>query len=406
MNERMVEYGGDENPGKGKAGGFSREIRIALLLLIDVGVHTAISPRLRQLLLKHLADGRVLITVFNLIAALFNVLVNFCDIAETLSHAEFDSAETRGQIAGRRRASVEMLVEPHLRRHEDAAILPVVTLNGLSFLPKKGEAFSFDDDDVEAGTVPVGLLISPDRKFGDVSCHRSVGHLQHDVAPAGAAFLPLLKFEVAGIGNKIGFPDAAGMGFSLAAEVVRIAVEAVREIVRHIKNDIRDMKEIKDARHVVDREKPRRLVSLSVKVLVPDIERQRDQTPLLPLEGLFGPFVVPYRRRPAPLEDIDQLLVNLSLGIQALAGSYLANIGAGRLSRPFHINKSAIASSSIPMADGNLSKVLDEKTLNYRDSLFLLPFLIIGNIVHHVFELGRGFSHIILHTKFLSVHTV
>src|SRR3990172_12432550 len=112
----MVESDGRKSPGQGKAAGWPCEIRIALLLLIDVGVHTAISPRLRQLLLKHLADGQVLITVFNLIAALFNVLVNFCDIAETLSHAEFDPAETRGQIAGRRGAGVEMLVEPHLDR--------------------------------------------------------------------------------------------------------------------------------------------------------------------------------------------------------------------------------------------------------------------------------------------------
>ncbi len=245
------------------------------------------------------------------------------------------------------------------------------------------------------------LLIGADRKFGNVSCHRSVSHLQHNIGPAAAALLPLLELEATGVGNKVSFPDAAGMGFSLAAEVIGLAVKAVDEVVGYIKDEVRIVEEVKDDRHAVDGEKPGRLITLAVEVLVPDVQRQREQAPLLPFEGLLGPFVVPNCRCAPSLENINQLFVELSLRLQALSSGNLAYVGAGCPSRPLHVDEGSLASGSLPMSQLNLFQILDKEGFDDRYALSPLPLVIVGNIVHYIFKLGCRLGHLDLQTILL-----
>jgi hypothetical protein len=76
----------------------------------------------------------------------------------------------------------------------------------------------------------MGHFISADRKFGNMRSHGAVGQLQHHVFTGGAALFPIFEGETARVGNKVGVPDTAGIRFTFAAEIFRIAVESVGEI--------------------------------------------------------------------------------------------------------------------------------------------------------------------------------
>src|SRR6266571_9518812 len=73
------------------------------------------------------------------------------------------TAPAYGQEERRLRPDVEVLVEPHLRRHEHAARSPVDALDRLAFLPHQCVAVPAEDDDVDARSVAVGRLVRPDR---------------------------------------------------------------------------------------------------------------------------------------------------------------------------------------------------------------------------------------------------
>src|SRR5919106_6179738 len=134
----------------------------------------------------------------------------------------------------------------HRRRGKNTAVLPIITLGLLALSPEQREAFAFDYDDVEAGTVTVGLFIGANRELRNMRRHRATGHLQHHVLPPSAALYPILELKIAGVGDKVGVPDATGIGFTLAAEIFRVAVEAIGKISRRIEDKIRIVKQIKN----------------------------------------------------------------------------------------------------------------------------------------------------------------
>src|SRR4029450_3095302 len=181
-----------------------------------------------------------------------------------------------------------------------------------------------------------------------MSGHRTIGHLQHHVLPPTATLFPIFKFEIASIGDEISVPHSTRISLTLAAEVFGLAVETIREITRGVENEVGIMKEVEDDRHAVDGEKSSRLVPLAIEVLVRGVERQSEQTPVLPFKGLLRSFVVPNSRRPASFENKNQVFIKMSLGVRVFAGIYLQNISTGCSLRAFHINESAVAAGSIP----------------------------------------------------------
>ena len=58
-------------------------------------------------------------------------------------------------------AAVEMLMEPHFRRHEHASRPPVNTLFGFAFLPHERVTVSSDNQNVNAGSVTMRFLYAP-----------------------------------------------------------------------------------------------------------------------------------------------------------------------------------------------------------------------------------------------------
>src|SRR5215510_5983124 len=215
-----------------------------------------------------------------------------------------------------------------------------------------------------------------------MSGHRSVGHLQHHVFPSPTTLFPIFKFEIASVGDKISVPHPTRIGLALAAEVFGLAVETIREITRCVENEVGIVKEVEDDRHAVDGEKSRRLVTLTVEVLVRGVERQSEQTPVLPLKGLLRACVVPNSRRAASFENKYQVFIKMLLGVCVFARSYFQDIRTGCSLRAFHIDEGPFSSGSIPRLQFNLLQILDKKGLNYGYAFLELPFLIVRNVVH------------------------
>src|SRR5262245_45812420 len=146
-----------------------------------------------------------------------------------------------------------------------------------------------------------------------MSGHRAIGHLQHHILSSPTTFFPIFEFEIASIGDEISVPDSTRIGFAFAAEVFSFAVETIREITRCVENEVGIVKEVEDDRHAVDGKKSRRLVTLAIEVLVRGVERQSEQTSVLPLKGLLRACVVPDSRRAASFKNKHQVFIEMLL---------------------------------------------------------------------------------------------
>src|SRR5262249_14742481 len=95
------------------------------------------------------------------------------------------------------------------------------------------------------------------------------------------------------------------------AEILRVAIEAIRKVTQRVENKIRTVKQIENDRHAVDRKKSRRLAARAVEVLIPAVERQREKAAFLPFEILLRALVVPNRRAAASPENKMQIFVEM-----------------------------------------------------------------------------------------------
>src|SRR5258707_14491237 len=102
---------------------------------------------------------------------------------------------------------------------------------------------------MRARTVRVALLVSTDRKLGDVAVHRPFGHVEADVATAGAALLGADQRQVDRIRDEIGDEEEALL-LAFGAEIVGLAVEAVLEDVLAIEDKLSVLVEIDHRRRI------------------------------------------------------------------------------------------------------------------------------------------------------------
>src|SRR5207302_10235491 len=117
---------------------------------------------------------------------------------------------------------------------------------------------------------------------------------------------------------------------ALGAEIVRLAVEAVLEVVVAAEDEVEVLIEIDDRRRVRNSDIAGRLRARAVEMLMPGVERNREQGACVPLKGDALAFVVPDRRRTAAFEDQDHLLIELPVRPQFSAWRYrhhLAGLG-------------------------------------------------------------------------------
>src|SRR6187431_3406070 len=100
---------------------------------------------------------------------------------------EFPRTPADRQIARRRRACIEVLVEPHVGWHDDAAVLPGKYLDRRAFRPHQRIAFAADNHHMRARAMAVRLLVGADRHLGDMRGHLVLGHFEAEKTAAGAA---------------------------------------------------------------------------------------------------------------------------------------------------------------------------------------------------------------------------
>src|SRR5713226_10630703 len=112
--------------------------------------HAAARSHLGNLLFEFLMNACCFIPVFDLRSALFYVFIDAVGFSQT---PILLAPPTQRQIARRGAASVEVLVEPVLRRNNDGSLLPIKSLDGRSFGPHERVAFAGQNHDVRAGTV-------------------------------------------------------------------------------------------------------------------------------------------------------------------------------------------------------------------------------------------------------------
>jgi hypothetical protein len=134
-----------------------RPANIVALHVVD-DVHLALDAVLRQLGLEQLVDGRILLLVGDLIAALGHAGIHVSAAAVLWLLAALADGEEQDRVLAR----VEVLVEPHLRRDEHDAGAPVHPLDRLAGEPEEGEARTGEQQHVDAGAVAVPLLVDPD----------------------------------------------------------------------------------------------------------------------------------------------------------------------------------------------------------------------------------------------------
>src|SRR5262249_14416075 len=164
-----------------------------------------------------------------------------------------------------------------------------------------------------AGAMAVGLLVSANRKLGDVTLGVVVGHLQHRIDAAGAPLLPSVQKHVGGAGNEARIPYPRILVLALTTDVVFFPgiAAAKREIA--MENKFAVPKQPHHRRRVGHRNITGGLIAAAVKILVPRIERNRKETPSLPFKTRLLFLVLPDRRCASARNDINRGLVHVML---------------------------------------------------------------------------------------------
>src|SRR6185437_12883517 len=103
-------------------------------------------------------NHRIFVFILDLIAAFLHALVDI----SLAAGFRFVTAPTNGEKEHRLGALVKMLMEPHLRRHKDAARTPLDSLHGLAFLPHQRVARAPDDQNVNARAMTMRLFVCAD----------------------------------------------------------------------------------------------------------------------------------------------------------------------------------------------------------------------------------------------------
>jgi hypothetical protein len=107
-------------------------------------------------------------------------------------------------------------------------------------------------------------------------------------------------------------------------------------------------------------------------MLVPDVGRDRENAPLLPLEGFFSAFFVPHRSGSLALDDHDRLVKELAAGDGLSPRRHFQNHGVVH-DCVGQIDECAVGVSRFPKIHPNLSQVFDKETRVNRNALFFLP---------------------------------
>src|SRR5207248_10643690 len=127
---------------------------------------------------KILVDLRILVLEFDLPAALLHTGVGAAFAVLHAHEAELPTAPAQRQIARRLGAGIQMLVEPLIRRHNDAAGFPIDSLHRLPIRPENRVALAAQYNDVRAGSVLMPFLVSTNGELRDMCAYGLLGKIE------------------------------------------------------------------------------------------------------------------------------------------------------------------------------------------------------------------------------------
>src|SRR5581483_7386771 len=127
-------------------------------------------------------------------------------------------------------------------------------------------------------------------------------------------------------------------------------------------------------------------LAAAVDHAVARVERDREQTPLLPLEMHLAAVIAgrPDLRRAETGDDVDQLFVKMIFRVERAARRDLADVHAGEAFHAFEIDVGAPAAGALPRLERQLGHVFDAVAVDHRNPLFLEPHLVTGFALGHV----------------------
>src|SRR5215204_3729376 len=145
-----------------------------------------------------------------------------------------------------------------------------------------------------------------------MSAHLILAERELDVPPARAARLVVKKRVVRNVRDEVRLPDHAGLS-TLAAEVIVLTGEAIRELVVAVEDEVRACEGVDRYRSAGDTEVSDILTARRIEVLMPRIQWNPKERAGSPFEVMLLAAVRPDGGSTTPLENVDHLLEHLAL---------------------------------------------------------------------------------------------
>ena len=193
----------------------------------------------------------------------------------------------------------------------------------------------------------VRLLVGANGELRDVAVQIPLGHAEADVAATCAPLVRHIERQVHRIGHKVRVEQQPPL-LPLAREVVGLAVEAFGEVVLGVEDEVHVAEGVHDDGRIRHGHIARRLRARAVEMLMPGIERNREDRPCLPLERNLPARVVPDRRRSAAVKHVDHFLEQLPLRLELSAGRDLADVAVVRRAGGVVVQDDAFAATPRP----------------------------------------------------------
>ena len=219
------------------------------------------------------------------------------------------------------------------------------------------------------------LLVRANGELRDVIPHVVLAHAQAHVDAASATLLPAVERHIGRVGDEIRVPDPLVVERA-TVEVVLVAGVAGVEHRRAVEHEVLVPEQPHHRRRVRRGDVPHLLATRTVEVLVPGIERHREQRACAPLERLLVVVVGPYRGRATAFHDVEADLVHVMFRLRLAAGVDVHHVHVVPQVRIVDPHDRALAALALPRSDFDLPHVGDVVGLVNEDSLFVQPVFI------------------------------
>src|SRR5215469_5530094 len=335
-------------------------------------VHPRLDAALPEFVDVERVDARVLILVLDLAPPISDADVHAGERSPLVFRERVaEAAEGHREVARRRGADVEMLVEHHVRRRVNAAVPPVDAVKVLVVLvPEQRVTLACDREDVEVSAVAVRLLVGANRHFRDVRVHSALGQHEHDVRPSRAPGFPFLQLEARKVGYKVRLPLMPTRPdrdeFTLSLEEV-LMPEPVPKRARVVEHEVEIVERLEHQRHAGDRDQAGGARSRQIEVAVGGVERHGEEALLAPLERAGAPRRLDCRAARAA-EHVDDLLEEVTLGLRLPTWWKLEDVHVEEVATSLDQRVGAGCAQPRPGSDLKREQV-EPEVLMYRDAL-------------------------------------